>query len=264
MPLDVCLITNQNSHYMREPKQQRSQRTLQRILAAAIELFERQGVDSTSITDVAKLARSSVGSLYGRFEGKTDLVRAVDRLLWQRVAVRWSGATDVESTAGDAEVAAADALGADSATAGLLWRLHHALAPEHLARASIDDFLKREGRESEGPAVLKLLGSEVQAALAERVAPAESSDHSSGILGFLARVAVEEANAGRGVGPPAEAGPKEIGQLSAGDPLADLPDSGHLAFVVEATISELGGGRRVPETEPKRSAPAMEPFDIWA
>lgn len=238
---------------MREPKQKRSQRTLAKLLTAAAELFETQGVDATGMTEVAKRAGSSVGSLYGRFEGKTDLVLAVDRLLWERVATRWNGSTDSSSSA------------TESDSAVLLVRLHQALAPEHLARISIGEFLRRENRDSEGSPVLTLLASEVQAVLVERLAPVQSSEHGAEVLRFLSRIAVDEANAGRGVDSVPQGTAEEIAKLSVGDPLGEEPStSGHLAFVIDATLAELGGGKRTLAPKPERTAPAVDPFDIWA
>ena len=246
---------------MREPKQKRSQRTLAKILAAAVELFESQGVDATGIADVAKRAGSSVGSLYGRFDGKADLVQAVDRLLWERVTARWVGSEF--PAAGDSQREGSEP--PKGSTASVLIRLNRALSPEHSARASINDFLAKEGGGSEGSSGLALLVSEVQEALAAQLPAAQSAARGTEVLRFLARIAVDEANAGRGADALPEAASEDIAQLSVGDSLGEEPTtSRQLAFVIEASLLELGGGARVPEPEPERSAPAVDPFDIWA
>jgi AcrR family transcriptional regulator len=58
-------------------KQQRSRERRERIVAAATRLFGRRGIAQTSLTDVAKLARVPLPSLYDYFKDKQDLVAAV-------------------------------------------------------------------------------------------------------------------------------------------------------------------------------------------
>jgi AcrR family transcriptional regulator len=58
-------------------KQKRSQDRRARIIAAATRLFGRRGIASTSLTDVAKLAKVPLSSLYDYFRDKNDLVAVV-------------------------------------------------------------------------------------------------------------------------------------------------------------------------------------------
>jgi AcrR family transcriptional regulator len=58
-------------------KQQRSRERRERIVVAATRLFGRRGIAQTSLTDVAKLARVPLPSLYDYFKDKQDLVAAV-------------------------------------------------------------------------------------------------------------------------------------------------------------------------------------------
>jgi AcrR family transcriptional regulator len=58
-------------------KQKRSQDRRARIVAAATRLFGRRGIAGTSLTDVAKLAKVPLSSLYDYFRDKDDLVAAV-------------------------------------------------------------------------------------------------------------------------------------------------------------------------------------------
>lgn len=58
-------------------KQQRSRERRERIVTAATRLFGRRGIARTSLTDVAKLARVPLSSLYDYFKDKQDLVAAV-------------------------------------------------------------------------------------------------------------------------------------------------------------------------------------------
>lgn len=69
----------------RPPKQRRSQESLERILDAAETLIRERGFDDMTIADVVQRAGSSVGSLYGRFQDKLALLRAVQTRYHARV-----------------------------------------------------------------------------------------------------------------------------------------------------------------------------------
>ena len=58
-------------------KQQRSRERRERIVTAATRLFGRRGIAQASLTDVARLARVPLPSLYDYFKDKQDLVAAV-------------------------------------------------------------------------------------------------------------------------------------------------------------------------------------------
>jgi len=58
-------------------KQKRSRDRRDRIIAAATRLFGRRGIAGTSLTEVARLARVPLPSLYDYFKDKQDLVAAV-------------------------------------------------------------------------------------------------------------------------------------------------------------------------------------------
>jgi AcrR family transcriptional regulator len=61
------------------PKQARSERTLQRLLAAAEALIKEKGHAAVSIPEIARRAGSSVGGFYARFRDKDELLRALRR-----------------------------------------------------------------------------------------------------------------------------------------------------------------------------------------
>ena len=79
--------------YLREPKQSRSRRTLQRITRASLELIAENGVDGTTVNAIVRRAGSSVGSFYARFNGKDDLLVYLDERIWEAAEVRWDEAT---------------------------------------------------------------------------------------------------------------------------------------------------------------------------
>lgn len=62
---------------LRPPRQERSRRTLERILAAGTEVFAARGFEGLTIAEVCRVAQTSAGAVYTRFEGKDALVRAV-------------------------------------------------------------------------------------------------------------------------------------------------------------------------------------------
>ena len=62
------------------PKQARSLETVNRLLDAAEQLLEEEGLDATTVPAIAKRAKVSVGVVYRRFPDKDTLLRAV----WER------------------------------------------------------------------------------------------------------------------------------------------------------------------------------------
>lgn len=67
---------------VRVPQQARSRRTRRRIVDAAMLCFEESGYDETTTAVIAKRAGIAVGTLYGYFENKGDILQeVVDRTL---------------------------------------------------------------------------------------------------------------------------------------------------------------------------------------
>jgi len=80
--------TVQETSGVRAPRQARSQRTLERVLEAGAEVFAAGGYDGFTIAEVCRLASSSTGAVYTRFENKDALVRAVhDHIMADMVRV---------------------------------------------------------------------------------------------------------------------------------------------------------------------------------
>ncbi len=85
-----------------QPKQARSERTLERLLDAAEALVVEHGVTGLSIPEVVRRARSSVGGFYGRFRDKDELLRALEERFLRQLEgeleefirpARWKGAS---------------------------------------------------------------------------------------------------------------------------------------------------------------------------
>lgn len=86
---------------VRLPRQARSRATFERLLDAAQELLEHEGVDGTSMAAVAQRAGSSIGALYTRVPDKTTLVRAVQLRLLERQV---SGVEELAGAGSQADV----------------------------------------------------------------------------------------------------------------------------------------------------------------
>ena len=65
------------SDWLLEPQQDRSRRTLAKIIDAAVALFCQQGFGGTSLADIAKYSGVSIGSIYARFADKDAILYAV-------------------------------------------------------------------------------------------------------------------------------------------------------------------------------------------
>ena len=88
--------------WVRQPRQVRSQETLERLLDAAELLVAEKGFEDATIAELVRRAESSVGAFYARFRDKDVLLYALyARFLAQGVAPAdavldpepWSGAT---------------------------------------------------------------------------------------------------------------------------------------------------------------------------
>lgn len=69
----------------RAPRQQRSQASFERMIAAAEELLRERGNDDFTLQEVGKRGKVSIGSIYCRFDSKDDLIRAVQAQVLESV-----------------------------------------------------------------------------------------------------------------------------------------------------------------------------------
>ena len=84
------MSTFPNQPQIRPPKQNRSRRTLERIVAASFELLATEGPEGLTVHKVVKKAESSVGSFYARFKGKDDLLDYLGERVWTEALERWN------------------------------------------------------------------------------------------------------------------------------------------------------------------------------
>lgn len=82
------------SAHLNPPKQERSQQTLERIVAASLELLATEGPAGLTVHKVVEKADSSVGSFYARFKGKDDLLDYLGDRIWTEALERWTEALD--------------------------------------------------------------------------------------------------------------------------------------------------------------------------
>ncbi len=61
-------------HWVKPPRQARSQRTLERVLDAAEEVISERGAGALTVSEVVRRAESSVGAFYARFPDKDALL----------------------------------------------------------------------------------------------------------------------------------------------------------------------------------------------
>jgi len=78
--------------HLTPPKQSRSRRSLERIVAASLALLEEEGPTGLTVQAVVERARSSVGSFYARFRGKDDLIEYLGERVWHDALARWEEA----------------------------------------------------------------------------------------------------------------------------------------------------------------------------
>jgi len=82
------------------PKQSRSQKTLERIVRASLEILDAEGTDGLTVQAIVERANSSVGSFYARFAGKDDLLEYLGERVWREAAQRWDEALSAKDLRG--------------------------------------------------------------------------------------------------------------------------------------------------------------------
>jgi len=80
--------------WVRPVRQERSERTLQRLLDAAEAVIEEKGFADASVADIAARAGCSVGTFYRRFHDKHGLLHALDERLGEEFRATMERAVD--------------------------------------------------------------------------------------------------------------------------------------------------------------------------
>jgi AcrR family transcriptional regulator len=92
--------------------ERRKARTRAAILHAASQLFRERGFDSTSIQDIAEAADTGVGTLYGHFPSKEEILREVLTTHYAEAVEQFRAAVRTDSPALDRLCVALAAFGA--------------------------------------------------------------------------------------------------------------------------------------------------------
>jgi AcrR family transcriptional regulator len=66
--------TSPRLHWVKPPQQERSKKTLERVLDAAEEVIKERGVSGLTVSEAVRRAGSSVGAFYARFADKEGLL----------------------------------------------------------------------------------------------------------------------------------------------------------------------------------------------
>ena len=78
----------------RIPRQGRSRASFERMMDAAERLLRDRGTDDFTLSEVSKLGKVSIGSIYCRFDSKDDLIRAIqERVVTQVMGEQLSAIT---------------------------------------------------------------------------------------------------------------------------------------------------------------------------
>src|SRR3954447_17173767 len=70
---------------VRPPQQRRSRESLERVLTAGERVLADNGYEGFTIGEVSRRAKVSVGSVYGRFDNKDALIRAIHVRMMERL-----------------------------------------------------------------------------------------------------------------------------------------------------------------------------------
>ncbi|RQP06807.1 MAG: TetR/AcrR family transcriptional regulator [Paracoccus sp. BP8] len=101
-PSDIAAISQAVSDAVtrRPPQQARSRRSQAKVLAAARRLLEEEGYEGLTLQKVSRQSGVSIGSIYGRFTGKDELMHAVQAVVMEELGLahrslldpsRWTG-----------------------------------------------------------------------------------------------------------------------------------------------------------------------------
>jgi AcrR family transcriptional regulator len=75
--------------HVRPPKQDRSQRSFERIIEATIDLLRERPYEQVRLAEICERSGVSTGSLYGRVGGKEELLRAVQVRFLERLGLQF-------------------------------------------------------------------------------------------------------------------------------------------------------------------------------
>jgi AcrR family transcriptional regulator len=80
----------ENVKMRRQPKQKRGQERVERILDAAVEVFDEVGFDAATMNNIALRAQTAIGSVYQFFPDKLAIFQALELRHLNRVHTAWA------------------------------------------------------------------------------------------------------------------------------------------------------------------------------
>jgi AcrR family transcriptional regulator len=107
LPESSTESASRSKREVRTPQQARSRRTRQRVLEAAVECYEECGYDETTTAMIAERAGVAVGTVYGYFKDKRDIIlelletlvrEEADEVIEQLDPASWRGSDPRERT----------------------------------------------------------------------------------------------------------------------------------------------------------------------
>lgn len=129
---------------IRRPLQKRSRETLERLLAAGVELLREKGYEGLSIAELSARSGVSVGSIYQRFDGKEPLFVALQERILERIDAEQQGLfDDLDRSLPDVGLVT-EAVGRLAA----LFHRHEALLRVMILRGAVDEATRRRGSRS--------------------------------------------------------------------------------------------------------------------
>ena len=133
----------ENALKHRVPQQGRSRASFERMVETAERLMTERGTDDFTLNEVARVGKVSIGSIYGRFESKDDLIHEVQIRVISRVDAEMLSRLD------DARAAANDLptfiVATVEAVADTLKRFARVMTP-FMLRANTDPFIASVGK----------------------------------------------------------------------------------------------------------------------
>lgn len=81
------LASDNKGALAREPKQDRSRASFERVLDAATTLLSEKGYSEFTLQELSNRSKVSIGSIYGRVQGKDDLIRLVQIRVLDRLDI---------------------------------------------------------------------------------------------------------------------------------------------------------------------------------
>ena len=132
---------------LREPKQERSRRSFERVQDAALALLVERGPDAFTLAEVCTRADASMGAIYNRVNGKDDLIRLIHEREMARIdsdTVKALQTTDLQGPE------LRDAVAALIAAVTVLLRRDADVLRPFMLLAATDQQISIRGRQSAG------------------------------------------------------------------------------------------------------------------